>query len=217
MLESLIKGFIVGIGASVPLGPLGVLCVQKTLSKGRNSGFITGLGAAISDTFFAAIAVMGLAYIQHFVNSYENYVLLIGGLVVMLIGVKVFFTNPVKQIRMPKGSSKKHLTDFFYAIAMTITNPGSAFLILGMFAFVGLEINSGSAGRIISATLGGVFLGASFWWYILSTSISTFRNRFRLRQLFMINRISGIIIMALGLISFFDGLWQIISPYILSW
>ena len=75
MLESLIKGFIVGIGASVPLGPLGVLCVQKTLSKGRNSGFITGLGAAISDTFFAAIAVMGLAYIQHFVNSYENYVL----------------------------------------------------------------------------------------------------------------------------------------------
>jgi len=216
MLESLIKGFIVGMGASVPLGPLGVLCVQKTLGKGRNSGLITGMGAAISDTIFAAIAVMGLAYIQNLVNSYESFVLMVGGLIVALIGVKVFFTNPIKQIRRPKGSSKKHLTDFFSAIAMTITNPGSVFLILGMFAFVGLEINAESAGRIISATLGGVFLGASFWWYILSTSINVFRNKFRLRQLFMINRISGIVIMALGLISFFDGFWQVISPYLFS-
>jgi hypothetical protein len=85
-----------------------------------------------------------------------------------------------------------------------------------MFAFVGLEIDSESAKRTISMTLGGVFLGASTWWYLLSTSINIFRNKFRLRQLFMINRVSGIIIMALGLISFFDGLWQFISPLIFS-
>jgi threonine/homoserine/homoserine lactone efflux protein len=215
MLDSLVKGFIVGMGASIPLGPMGVLCIQKTLSKGRNSGFITGLGASISDTIFAAIAVMGLAYIQQFVNSYENSVLLVGGIIVLLIGFKVFITNPVKQIRLPKGS-KKHLTDFFSAMAMTITNPGSIFLIIGMFAFVGLEINSESAHRTISATLGGVFLGTSFWWYILSTAINIFRNKFRLRQLLMINRVSGIIIMALGLISFFDGLWHLVFPFIFS-
>jgi threonine/homoserine/homoserine lactone efflux protein len=122
MITSLIKGFIVGLGASIPLGPLGVMCVQKTLSKGRNSGFITGLGAAITDTIFAAIAILGLAYIQKFVDFYENYVLLFGGLIVAAFGLKIFLTNPVKQIRQQKGG-KKHLEDFFSAIIMTLTNP----------------------------------------------------------------------------------------------
>ena len=69
MLIDFIKGFIVGMGASIPLGPMGVMCVQKTLSKGRNSGFISGLGASITDTFFAAIAVLGLAYVQSFITE----------------------------------------------------------------------------------------------------------------------------------------------------
>jgi len=214
MIPSLIKGFIVGLGASIPLGPIGVMCVQKTLSKGRNSGFITGMGAAVTDTLFAAIAILGLVYIQKFVNFYENYVLMIGGSVVALIGLKIFLTNPVKQIRLPKGG-KKHLEDFFSAILMTITNPGAVFLILGMFAFVGvdIDIDGQSADRTLSLTLCGVFLGASAWWFILSTSINIFRNKFRLRQLLMINRFSGIIIMVLGLISFFEGVWRFLSRF----
>lgn len=212
MLESLIKGFIVGMGASIPLGPMGVMCVQKTLSKGRNSGFISGLGASIADTFFAAIAILGLAYMQKFIDYYENYVLLIGGIAVALIGLKIFLTNPVKQIRMPKGE-KKHFQDFFSAIVMTLTNPGSVFLIIGMFAFVGMDVDGLSSGKVVSLTLWGVFLGASAWWFILSTSINIFRKKFRLRQLLMINRISGIIIIALGLISTMQGVWEFISPY----
>ncbi|OFY44019.1 MAG: hypothetical protein A2X18_07790 [Bacteroidetes bacterium GWF2_40_14] len=214
MIESLIKGFIVGMGASIPLGPMGVMCVQKTLGKGRNSGFIAGLGSSITDTIFAAIAIMGLAYMKKFIDYYENYVLLFGGLAVALIGLKIFLTNPVKQIRMPKGG-KKHLQDFFSAIVMTITNPGSVFLIIGMFAFVGMDVDSLSSGKVVSLTLWGVFLGASAWWFILSTAINIFRNKFRLRQLLMINRISGAIIIALGLISTSQGIWQFISPYFL--
>jgi len=213
MLIDFVKGFIVGMGASIPLGPMGVMCVQKTLSKGRNSGFISGLGASITDTIFAAIAILGLAYIQTFIEEYERCVLLFGGMVVGLIGLKIYLTNPVKQIRQAKNGGKRHAEDLFAAIFMTITNPGAVFLILGMFAFVGLEINAESANRMITATLGGVFLGAATWWFILSTSINIFRKKFRLRQLLMINRVSGIIIVAIGLISFFDGLLRFISPY----
>ena len=213
MLDSLIKGFIVGIGASIPLGPLGVMCVQKTLSKGRISGIATGLGASLTDTFFAALAILSLALIQDFVNTNRNLVLLIGGSIVMAIGFKIFITNPVKQIRQNKGG-KKLFEDFISAFIMTITNPGAIFLILGLFAFTGLAVNSTSSWRVIISALAGVFIGALTWWIILSTSINIFRAKFRLRQLLLINRIAGIVIIVLGLFSFIKGLWQFILAYI---
>ncbi|OJV18825.1 MAG: hypothetical protein BGO30_03355 [Bacteroidetes bacterium 41-46] len=214
MLIDFVKGFIVGMGASIPLGPMGVMCVQKTLSKGRNSGLITGLGASVTDTIFAALAILGLAYIQSFIEEYERSVLLLGGVVVAIIGLKIYLTNPVKQIRQKARGSNRHMEDLFSAILMTITNPGAIFLILGMFAFVGLEIDSQSANRTITAVLGGVFVGASTWWYALSTGINIFRKRFRLRQLLMINRISGIVIIVIGLISFFEGVWRFLAPFL---
>jgi threonine/homoserine/homoserine lactone efflux protein len=212
MLESLIKGFIVGMGASIPLGPLGVMCVQKTLSKGRISGIVTGLGASLTDTLFASFAILSLAIIQEFVNNHEASVLFFGGLAVVAIGFKIFITNPVKQIRNNKGG-KRLIEDLISSIIMTITNPGAVFLILGLFAFVGLDVDGTSAKTVITAALGGVFAGALTWWIILSTTINIFRNKFRLRQLLMINRIAGIVIMILGLISFLDGSWRFIMSY----
>lgn len=212
MLESLIKGFIVGIGASIPLGPLGVMCVQKTLSKGRTSGILTGLGASLTDTFFAALAILSLALIQDFVNTNRSLVLLIGGFIVMAIGLKIFITNPVKQIRQNKGG-KKLFEDFISAFIMTITNPGAIFLILGLFAFTGLAVDSSSSWRVIISALAGVFIGAMTWWIILSTSINIFRTKFRLRQLLLINRIAGIVIIVLGLYSLLEGLWKILLNY----
>ncbi len=212
MLESLIKGFIVGIGASIPLGPLGVMCVQKTLSKGRTSGILTGLGASLTDTFFAALAILSLALIQDFVNTNRSLVLLIGGFIVMAIGLKIFITNPVKQIRQNKGG-KKLFEDFISAFIMTITNPGAIFLILGLFAFTGLAVDSSSSWRVIISALVGVFIGAMTWWIILSTSINIFRTKFRLRQLLLINRIAGIVIIVLGLYSLLEGLWKILLNY----
>ncbi|MDO9680191.1 MAG: LysE family transporter [Bacteroidales bacterium] len=212
MVESFIKGFIVGMGASIPLGPLGVMCVQKTLSKGRMSGFVTGLGASLADTLFASFAILSLALIQEFVNNHEASVLFFGGLAVVIIGLKIFLTNPVKQIRNTKGG-KRLFEDFLSSVIMTITNPGAVFLILGLFAFVGLNVDGSSAKMVITAALGGVFAGALAWWIILSTSINIFRNKFRLRQLLTINRVAGVVIMVLGLISFLDGSWRYIMSY----
>ena len=210
MITALIKGFIVGMGASIPLGPLGVLCVQKTLSKGRNCGFITGLGASASDTLYAAISLMGLAFIQDIINENFNWVMLLGGLIIMFIGVKIYLTNPIKQIRQ-KHKNKKHVEDFFEAFFMTITNPGAIFLILGLFAAVGIEMDASIAKSTLVTTLWGVFAGSAAWWFILSTGINVFRKKFRIKQLMMINRISGIVIFVLGLISMCNGAFELIK------
>ena len=209
MITTLLKGFIVGLGASIPLGPLGVLCVQKTLSKGRNSGFITGLGASVSDTIYAAISLMGLAFIQNFIDENWDWVMLVGGLIIMFIGVKIYITNPITQIKQ-KNKSKKHAEDFFEGLFMTITNPGAIFLILGLFAAVGIEMGESVTKSILVSTLWGVFAGSAAWWFTLSTGINVFRKRFRIKQLRMINRISGIVIFVLGLISMFKGAFELI-------
>jgi threonine/homoserine/homoserine lactone efflux protein len=210
---SFLQGVLVGLGASIPLGPVGVLCVQRTLSKGHYSGFISGMGAAMVDTFFAALAVIGLAYIQSLIRAHENYFTCFGGLLIVFIGLKIYLTNPVKQIS--QTNLKRHRIEDFMSVALlTISNPGALFLILGLFALVGLNINATASSVTISTVLWGVFVGAGLWWYVLSTSINLFRKKFRLRQLWMINRVSGIIIMALGMISTLKGVWMFISPYI---
>ena len=214
VMVSFLQGVLVGLGASIPLGPIGVLCVQRTLSKGRISGFISGMGAAFVDTFYAALAAIGLAYIQGLFKAHENYFLCFGGLLVIFIGLKIYLTNPVKQIR--QTNTKKHrLEDFISVVILTISNPATLFLILGLFALVGLNINVDSGSMTISTVLWGVFVGAGFWWYSLSTGISLFRKKFRLKQLRMINRVSGIIIMALGLISMLKGVWGFLVPFII--
>ena len=209
MITALLKGIIVGLGASIPLGPLGVLCVQKTLGSGRNSGFITGLGASVSDTFYAAIPLMGLAFIQNLIDENIDWVMLVGGLVIMYIGVKIYLTNPIKQIKQ-KNKNKKHFEDFFEALFMTVTNPGAIFLILGLFAAVGINVGGNVSTGDLITTLWGVFAGSALWWFILSTTINVFRKKFRIKQLMMINRISGIVIFVLGLISMFNGMFELV-------
>ena len=157
MLVTLLKGFIVGLGASIPLGPLGVLCVQKTLSKGRNSGFITGLGASFSDTLYAAISLLGLAFIENLIDKNKDIVMIIGGAIIIYIGIRIFFTNPIKQIRQ-KNTNKKHVQDFIEAFLMTVTNPGAIFLILGLLAAVGININDNEVRPSVVVILLGVFM-----------------------------------------------------------
>lgn len=215
MLITLLKGFIVGLGASIPLGPLGVLCVQKTLSKGRNSGLFTGLGASVSDTFYAGISLLSLAFVEEFISRNRPAVMTIGGIIIFLIGLKVYKTNPIKQIKQ-KNNTKRNLEDFGEAFAMTITNPGALFLILGLFAAVG--INSGDSTENISVitTLWGVFIGSVTWWFTLTTTINVFRKKFRLKQLILINKIAGVVIAVLGVISIFDGIFQSLSHLLIN-
>ena len=98
----LIKGLIIGLLVSVPLGPIGVLCIQRTLNKGRRSGFISGLGASSADTIFALVASLGLTIVINFVREQQQYFQIAGGLIVLYIGFKIFYTNPVKQLKLQR-------------------------------------------------------------------------------------------------------------------
>ncbi|MFA7116621.1 MAG: LysE family transporter [Bacteroidales bacterium] len=211
MVINFIKGIIVGLLASIPLGPVGVLCLQRTLNKGRESGFITGMGSALADTFFAAVALLSLAFVDLFLSKYHNETLIIGGIIVLLFGVSILFKNPIKQIRRPKTSKKGLVGDFFSANFIVITNPGALFILLGLFAFIGIDTTANETNMLLAITLLGVFIGASSWWFLLTAIVNHFRNKFRLRQLLYINQISGIIIIVLGMISTFEGLYQIIK------
>ncbi len=211
MIIDFLRGCIVGLGASIPLGPIGVMCIQRTLSKGRNSGLITGMGSAISDTIYAAVALLSLSFIQDFIMAQTDYLMLFGGLIVVLFGVNIFLKNPVKQIKRIKAGSNRYWQDFFSSVAMTITNPATLILVIGIMAFVGINVNyeKGSL-LLVGSTLLGVFVGGFSWWLLLSTSVNRFRNRFRLRHLLTINRVSGVVIIVLGIITFFEGLIRLL-------
>ena len=216
MLESILKGIIVGAGASIPLGPIGILCIQKTLSKGRASGYLTGAGASVADSFYAMLAILSLAVVKSFISHNQPIVMLVGGSIVAVIGLKIFLTNPIKQIRMRISGEKRLFGDFITSFIMTITNPGALFLLLGLFAFANMNVDEHSSMSVILMAVTGVFIGANLWWFTLCTSINIFRNKLRLRQLMLINRISGAIIMVIGLFSIVKSLWALISPLLLK-
>lgn len=214
MLITLLKGILVGLGASVPLGPVGVLCVQRTLSKGRLSGFTSGMGAALADTIFSTFAILGLAFVLASFEANRNLFLIIGGLIVVAVGLKIYFTNPIKQIRQNRRGRQRLFEDFISVFMLTISNPGAIFLILGLFALVGLSIDRESGHWSIIMALCGVIIGATLWWFTLSSVISRYRRRFKIKQIWVINRVAGVIITVLGLISVIDGLYDWIMAFV---
>ena len=212
MVLFFLKALLVGLTAAIPLGPLGIMCIQRTLSKGRWAGFAVGVGSSVADTFYATIALLSVSYISQFLDRNRIWVMLIGGAIVLGIGLQIALKNPIKDLRRPiAGSlSSRRARDLLKGFLMTITNPGALVLMLGLFAFFGLDLGDGSHPEAAGFVLGGIFLGTAAWWFLLSSGISLFRKRFRLRQIITINRISGILIAVIGLSSLAEGLAQLI-------
>ena len=192
------RGMLIGLMVSVPLGPMGVLIIQKTLQKGALAGFISGLGAAFADLFYATVAVFGLGFVVNLIQSHELLLQILGGIVLIIIGLIIYFRNPLKQIRMRKRVSKKGLLgDFATLFFLTVSNPVTIVVFMAVFAGASVFGDAPSF-KIELFVLAGILLGGSLWWYTLSTLINIFRNKFRLRVLITINRISGILITILG-------------------
>ncbi len=197
--EFLWKGIVVGLLASIPLGPIGVLCIQRTLSKGRLSGFISGLGAAAADVLFAIIAGFGISIIIDSVVEYQFYLKIIGGIILFLLGIKLLFTNPAIELRKQLKNKKKGLLgDFLSIFAVMISNPVGIFIFAAVFAGFNL-VAGGSTASVLFLIL-GVLLGASLWWFCLSSLVSIFKEKFRLRRLLIINRIAGVLIIGFGVL-----------------
>ena len=185
------RGILIGLMVSVPLGPMGVLIIQKTLQKGALAGFVAGMGAACADLFYATVAAFGLGFVI-------NILQIIGGIFLIIVGLKIYFDNPLKQIRMKKRVTKKGLLgDFLTLFFLTVSNPVAIVVFMAVFAGASVFGDDPSY-RIELFVLSGVVIGGGLWWYTLSTLVNIFRKKFRLRVLITINRVSGVLITVLG-------------------
>lgn len=202
-VDFIIKGLIVGFLASIPLGPVGVLCIQRTINKGRTSGIFSGMGAATVDAFFALVAAFGLTFIITFIEEQHFYIQLIGGAVLILLGAKIFRTNPIKQIRKHRRQKNKLIEDYFSVLLLTLSNPLAVFLFVAAFAGIGIVSSEDSVFQSWLIVI-GVFGGAMVWWFLLTFFVNLFRKKFRLKQLWWINKIAGLIIIVFGIASMFS-------------
>lgn len=201
------KGMMIGIIASAPMGPVGVLCLQRTLNKGRWYGFVTGCGAALSDLFYALITGYGMSFVFDYVSNNVFYLQLFGSILLLIFGIHTFRSNPVKALRAPSGKKGSYMHNFITAFLVTLSNPLIILLFIGLFA----RFSFVSEGMLVSETVTGyvaIVAGALLWWFLLSTGVSKVRTQFNLRGIWIINRTIGVIVIivaVVGLIITFLG------------
>jgi threonine/homoserine/homoserine lactone efflux protein len=195
-LTFLFKGFVIGFSIAAPVGPIGVLCIRRTLADGRASGLISGLGAATADAIYGCIAGFGLTFISNVLVSQQIWLRLVGGIFLCYLGLKTLFAKPAEEAAIAKGKGfvGAYVSTFF----LTLTNPMTILSFVAIFAGLGLANTSGDYGAAGILVL-GVFMGSALWWLLLSGGVGLFRGKFAPRGLQWVNRISGVIITGFGL------------------
>lgn len=208
MFIDILKGFLIGICASVPLGPIAILVIQKSLSEGHKSGFMAGLGACVVDTIFAVIAIFALAIAERFLEDNRTLIMVGGGLIVVLLGCSLAFKDPFRKMKKEDHTPSYSLKDFFQALVMGISNPGAIFVIFALFAFFGIELqpNDFKVAPILIAVSGG----SALYWFVFSWGFSKFRNFLKLNTLMWINRIAGIIVTIIGIALVTEGIMEVL-------
>ena len=208
MWIDILKGFAVGMCASAPIGPIAILVVQKSLSKGHKAGFVSGLGASVVDTLYASIAIFALAFAQRFIEQHQNMILIVGGAVLAAVGVSMAFSNPFRKLK-DDGEPSVSPKDFGQAVAMAFSNPGAVFVMLTLFAFFGLAKDAPHTWKVAPMIL-AVSAGSVTYWFCMSWLLSRFRKVFKMRTIVWISRITGAIIVIIGIALFGQGLFNVV-------
>ena len=191
----LLRGLIIGFSIAAPVGPIGVLCIRRTLTEGRSSGLISGLGAATADAIYGSIAGFGLTFISNFLISQQVWLRLIGGGFLCYLGLKTFLASPSKQAVSTNGNGliSAYVSTFF----LTLTNPITILSFAAIFA--GLGVGSASRNYFSAGVLVvGVFIGSALWWLLLSSGVGLFGEKLNVTGLRWVNRISGMVIIIFG-------------------
>lgn len=197
ILDLLVKGLIVGVVVSAPLGPVGVLCIQRTLNKGRWYGFVTGLGASLSDISYALLTGYGMSFMDQFLTKNQILLQIIGSIMLFLFGVYTFRSNPVQSIRPLSSTPGSYLHNFITAFFVTLSNPLIIFLFIGLFARLSFVMPGSPLGFQLVGYI-AIVLGALSWWFGITYFVNKVRTRFNLRGIWMLNRIIGVIVMVLS-------------------
>ena len=198
-MDVFFRGLIIGFSIAAPVGPIGVLCIRRTLADGRLTGFLSGMGAASADMFYGAVAAFGLTAVQDLLLGQSNWLRILGGAFLLYLGFKTFFSKPTQQAAKSSrgGLFGAYLTTFF----LTITNPITILSFIAIFA--GLRLGE-TGGNYVSAAFMvlGVFLGSAAWWLTLSFTVSLLRQRFNATWQTWVNRVAGVIIFGFGVAIF---------------
>jgi threonine/homoserine/homoserine lactone efflux protein len=190
-----LKGLVLGFSIAAPVGPIGVLCIRRTLAEGRLVGFLSGLGAATADMLYGAIAAFGLNALQSILVGQANWLRIVGGIFLIYLGVRTFFSKPAGQAAQASrgGVFGAYLSTFL----LTLTNPVTILSFIAIFA--GLQIGTSNAGYLSPILLvAGVFCGSAAWWLTLSFLVGQFRTLLETGWMVWINRISGLVILGFG-------------------
>jgi threonine/homoserine/homoserine lactone efflux protein len=193
-----LRGLVVGFSIAAPVGPIGVLCIRRTIAEGRSWGFVSGLGAATADAFYGSIAGFGLTFLTDLLVGQQSWLRLLGGAFLIYLGIKTFFSRPAERADASQrgGLMGAYTTTFF----LTLTNPLTILSFAAIFAGLGLA-TAGADYLAAWILVLGVFTGSALWWLLLSSGVSLFRSRFSPQSMRWVNRISGSVITFFGLLA----------------
>ena len=191
------KGLVVGFLVATPVGPIGLLCIQRTLSEGKITGLVSGLGAATADAIFGLIAALGLTFILNFLVEEQLWLRLFGGLFLFYVGIKTFLSKPVE--RTSSTSTSSHISNYGSTFLLAFTNPITIIVFVAVFASLGV-VSSGTHYFSVGLSVAGVFIGSALWWLILCGAAGILSEKISHSRLTWLNRISGIVIAIFGLV-----------------
>ncbi len=205
MIHLLLKGILAGFAVAAPIGPVGLLCIRRSIIDGRLAGFVTGLGAAVADAGLALIAGLGVTVIINFVSGHQTAFHLGGGLVLVAMGILAMRSRPPCKAEGPVHAATIAKA-FFSTIALTLANPMTIAAMLLLFSSFGVSLN-GAVGWDPVVLVVGVFTGSTLWWLILSTFAEWFGRRLNTRLLRTINIATGILLAGFGV-------YQMATPWL---
>ncbi|HZC07200.1 MAG TPA: LysE family transporter [Ktedonobacterales bacterium] len=205
----LLRGLALGFAIAAPVGPIGVLCIRRTLADGRLVGFVTGLGAATADATYGAVAAFGVSAVTSTLVSWRLWIHLIGALFLAWLGLRTALTRPATKTPNAKMSGVMRaapsepgrlslLAAWSSTVALTLTNPATILSFAAVFAGLGLV---GMGYTAAALTVVGVFLGSALWWLILSGGVNLLRDRFNARAMRWVNIVSGALLLGFAAFS----------------
>ncbi len=193
------RGLLIGILISAPMGPIGMLIIQRTLSKGRWPAFFTGIGAALSDLFYCLLTGLGISFITDFIESHQFMLQVVGSVVLAAFGYYLFRKNPTRSLKPTSDTSNNYWGDVVTGFLLTFSNPLILFFIIGLFARFNFILPEFGTHHYIAGYV-MIFSGALVWWYLVTTLVNKLRSRFNVRSLWLINRIIGGILILMAVV-----------------
>lgn len=197
LLYILPRGIAIGLLISAPMGPIGMLVIQRTLGKGRWPGFFTGVGAALSDLTYCLLTGLCLSFVTDFIDRHQLIIQIIGSIVLAAFGLYLFKKNPTRSLRAPDVKATDYWSDFVTGFLLTFSNPLILFFIIGLFARFNFILPEFGIHHHIAAYT-TIFAGALLWWYGVTTLVHRLGRRINVRSLKLINRIIGSLLIAMA-------------------